>query len=659
MGVLITSQLFYLEEKAGGIMLSVGSLLHYRYEIMERVGSGGMSVVYKAKDIKLGRYVAIKILKEEYCLDENFIKRFKVEAQSAASLSHSNIVNIYDVGNEGRTHFIVMEFLEGETLKDYIKNNGQLSNQEILKISVCIASALEHAHNNHIIHRDIKPQNIMLTIDGKVKVMDFGIARVASGNTIEMNETPTGSVYYIAPEQARGGYQDNKSDFYSLGITMYEMATGVLPFTGDSAVNVALKQIHDEMPKPSDINTSLSANIETIIMKATQKKTSQRYKNAKEILDDLKTSMNNPDDVLVYTTELVPSETIAISPNEMKHIWNKSEVNHYAKEKDPLDKVITVAGIFFALAVVSLIAVLVYNNFAKEYIPVNIEVPNVVGLTVEEATQELTKDKLAIQITESVYNNDYDEGYIISQLPDKESVVLEDEVIEVVVSKGIETNEVIDVVKENYEKASEKLKNAGFKVDVEAVYNDEVSMGSVISQKPDGGDMVPKGTKVTLTVSRGPEEVLVEVPDIRNIPLLEAKGVLKNTNLILGNVTYVNHDSVKKDNIVSMTVEPGKEVKEGYVIDVAVSLGPKIVEVTEQFAINNVLHQGEGQESCELKLVYKNKGKESILFQGTVDASNFPFPISITDTGVGTLEVYNDNALEFTQTIYFESTGGN
>jgi len=315
-------------------MLSLGSMLNNRYEILEKVGSGGMSVVYKAKDTKLGRFVAIKVLREEFCFDENFVKKFKVEAQSAASLSHSNIVNIYDVGNEGRTHFIVMEYLEGETLKDYIKNNGQLPENEILKIAVCIASALDHAHNNHIIHRDIKPQNIMLTNDGKVKVADFGIARVASENTIDMPENPTGSVYYIAPEQARGGYQDNKSDIYSLGITMYEMATGVLPFTGENAVTVALKQIHDDLPLPSEINEHLSKNIETIILKATQKKTTQRYQSAMDILDDLKLSMNNPEDVLIYTLDTAPDETMMMSHEEMKHIWSKSEVLAYSGKKN-------------------------------------------------------------------------------------------------------------------------------------------------------------------------------------------------------------------------------------------------------------------------------------------------------------------------------------
>ncbi len=305
-------------------MLDIGYMLNDRYEILEQVGSGGMSIVYKGKDTKLGRFVAIKVLREEFCLDDSFVGKFKVEAQSAASLSHNNIVNIYDVGNEGRTHYIVMEYLEGETLKEYIRNRGRLPEPEILKVALAIANALEHAHNNHIIHRDIKPQNIMLTNDGKVKVTDFGIARIASDKTIDCPENASGSVYYIAPEQARGGYQDNKSDIYSLGITMYEMSTGTVPFTGDNAVNVALKQIHDEMPMPTEFNDNLSANIETIIVKATQKKTTQRYQTAKELVEDLKSCMANPDDLLVYTVDVAPEETIIMNHEEMKHIWSKT-----------------------------------------------------------------------------------------------------------------------------------------------------------------------------------------------------------------------------------------------------------------------------------------------------------------------------------------------
>jgi len=636
-------------------MLNIGSILNGRYEILEKVGSGGMSIVYKAKDIKLGRFVAIKVLREEFCLDENFVKKFKVEAQSAASLSHSNIVNIYDVGNEGRTHFIVMEYLEGDTLKDYIKNNGQLADHEILKIAVCIASALDHAHNNHIIHRDIKPQNILLTVDGKVKVADFGIARVASQNTIDMPENPSGSVYYIAPEQARGGYQDNKSDIYSLGITMYEMATGVLPFTGETAVAVALKQIHEELPLPSEINENLSKNIETIILKATQKKTSLRYQSAVEILDDLKLSMNNPEDVLIYTLDTVPDETMIMSHEEMKHIWSKNEILEYGTKKDPLDKVVTAVGLALALTLVALIAVFVFNGFAKEAIPVDITVPSVIGATVQEATMDLNDLKLELDVVDRVFSEEFEEGQIISQEPLEGSIVLENEVIKLVVSKGIELTKVPNVVNFNYEVASETLEDKTFEVEVITEYNELTPIGQVIRQNPLPNQDVPINTLIKLYVSLGTEEVVVEVPDIRNLLINEAESVLQKMGLELGNITYVHHEKVEQDKIISMTVEAGKTVKEGYIIDVAVSLGPQIVAVSKPFTINNVL--AHDQTSCELKVVLKQDGNEEVILQKIVDASDFPMTITATAIGTGTIHVYNDNVQEYALTVQFTTEG--
>lgn len=638
-------------------MLSIGSLLNKRYEILDKVGSGGMSVVYKAKDTKLGRFVAIKVLREEFCFDESFVKKFKVEAQSAASLSHSNIVNIYDVGQEGRVHFIVMEYLEGETLKDYINNNGHLPDGEILKIAVCIASALDHAHNNHIIHRDIKPQNILLTNDGKVKVADFGIARVASDNTIDMPENPSGSVYYIAPEQARGGYQDNKSDIYSLGITMYEMATGVLPFTGENAVTVALKQIHDDLPVPSETNEHVSQNIETIIMKATQKKTTLRYQSAQEILNDLKLSMSNPDDVLIYTLETAPDETMIMSNDEMKHIWSKNEMLAYSGKKDPLDKVVTILGVVLALTLVSLLALFVYNSYAKEFIPVNVTVPNVVGTNILEASNELKAINLNINQIGEEFNEEYEEGQIISQDPTVDSVVSENTIVTVMISKGLELVSVTNVINTNYEDAEENLQSQGFNVKVIAEYNSVTPIGAVIRQDPMPSEKVSKDANVILYVSKGPEAVTVTVPDLKNIELAEATTVLESLNLVLGNITEMHHDEVPEGQIIVTTVEAGRDVKEGYIIDVAISLGPEIVEITKVYTVNNILDPE--QETCILKVVLKLDGVEQIIFEETVDASSFPLSLSATGVGEGTIHVLNDGVQEYEFFVQFtDITGG-
>lgn len=626
-------------------MLQIGLVLNNRYSIVEIIGSGGMSIVYKARDTKLNRFVAIKVLREEFCLSDEFVRKFKVEAQSAASLSHNNIVNIYDVGQEGRTHFIVMEYLEGETLKDYIKRQGMLNDQEILKISMSIAQALDHAHLNHIIHRDIKPQNILMTYDGKIKVADFGIARVASDKTIDMPENAAGSVYYIAPEQARGGYQDIKSDIYSLGITMYEMATGTLPFTGDNAVNVALKHIHDEMPNPTEINPELSKNIETIILKATEKKTTLRYQSAKEIIEDLKTSMTNPEDILVYSRELLPDETIIMTGNEMKHIWNKSEVREYGGKKDPLDRVVTFAGIFFALILVSLIALVVYNNYAKKMIPVDISVPSIVGLTVNEAEKLLIDTTLKLNVKENVYSDSIPEGEIISQTPIEQTKVLENEIIDVVISKGAELIKVVNVMNQEYSAARKSIEGLGLTVEIIPEYNDVITAGEIIRQDPLPNQSVSKNSVVKLYVSKGIEEVLVEVPELKNVLLEEAKSVLTSLKLNVGTITYINSDAIEKDRIITMGVEAKREVKEGYVVDLAVSLGPEIKPVSKSYIINNVLNND--QTECILKVVYEHKDEIKTVFESTVNASSFPLTIEVTEMGSGTLRVYNDDVQQY------------
>lgn len=643
-------------------MLQIGATLNNRYEIISKIGSGGMSYVYKAKDSTLGRNVAIKVLKEEFCLDEGFVRKFKVEAQSAASLSHHNIVNIYDVGNEGRIHFIVMEYLEGETLKEYIRNHGVMSENMQLKIALSIASALEHAHSNHIIHRDIKPQNIMLTNDGKIKVTDFGIARVASDKTIDVPENASGSVYYISPEQARGGYQDNKSDLYSLGITMYEMATGQLPFTGENAVNVALKQIHDPMPNPKDINDALSSNIETIILKATKKKTSMRYQSAAEMVTDIKRAIKNPEAMLHYKTENPSDETIIMADAEMKHIWSKAEVKEYSGKKDPLERVIVFSGIVLALLVVLLIAVLAMNNLTEEYVPINVDVPDLSGKTLQQATDILTGLGLEINELPAEYNELVEKGLVISHEPNVGSVVREEATIKVVVSKGIQLERVISVVQQEFEEAKTSLEANGFIVEVLYEHNDIIKVGTVIKQEPLANVEVSKGTEVTIYVSQGPEEIFVKVPDIRNLSLEEASSTLQRLGLEAGYITYIYDDNVPEQSVIAMSTEVNKEVKEGYIVDLTVSLGKEIKYVTKVLTVNNILDQD--QTECELTVnleyVDPETGETVVreAFNGTVNASQFPFSFDATAIGEVTVHVLKDGVQVYPYVMEFVEIGG-
>lgn len=640
-------------------MLEIGTVLSERYEIIQKIGSGGMSFVYKAKDRKLGRLVAIKTLKDEFAIDESFVKKFEVEARSAAMLSHGNIVSVYDVGTEGRNHYIVMEYLEGVTLKDYIRQKGILTEAEILKISVCIASALDHAHNNKIIHRDIKPQNIILTAGGKVKVTDFGIARVVSDNTIDINEAASGSVYYIAPEQARGGFQDNKSDLYSLGIIMYEMATGQLPYTGDSTVSVALMQIHDPMPMPTMVNPEVSKNLETIIMKATQKKTAMRYQSAQEFIDDLKLVMQNPEDVLIYTQEDAGDQTVIMTGNEMKHIWNRQEVREYGTKKDPLDKIVTVLGIVFALAIVLIAVLVVYSNFAKKMIPAEIAVPDVTNLSVSEAVSLLEASKLGFNIVSKEFHNEVEAGKIIRQTPASGSMVLANQIIELVESKGEELFPVTSVINMDYEEARKALEEDGFYVNVLAEYNELVEVGKVIRQEPDAKSEVALKTEVTLYVSKGAQEVFVKVPDLKNLVLAEAQSVLTGLKLVLGNVTELHDETVPEGKIISMSATPDTEVKEGYIIDVAVSLGPEpVVEVvptsvTKSFTINSILDYD--QEECELLVVLNSlyDGSTSEVIRKNVTAADFPMIIDVSSIGEAIIVVYNNEVQQYEFQVQF------
>ena len=305
-------------------MLKPGMFIADRYEVLGKIGSGGMSDVYKAKDHKLNRNVAIKVLKPEFSEDRSFVTKFRVEAQSAAGLIHANIVNVYDVGDEDGVYYIVMELVEGITLKKYIEKKGRLGVREAVSIAIQVAQGIEAAHNHHIVHRDIKPQNIIISKEGKVKVTDFGIARAASSNTI--NSNAMGSVHYISPEQARGGYSDERSDLYSLGITMFEMVTGHVPFEGDNTVTVALAHLEDPMPDPRTLNPEVSPSLARIILKCTEKRPERRYPSAAAVISDLRRALLNDDDpnVGVIEEEDHSSDTIVISPNELNMIKTRS-----------------------------------------------------------------------------------------------------------------------------------------------------------------------------------------------------------------------------------------------------------------------------------------------------------------------------------------------
>lgn len=640
-------------------MIKTGMLINDRYEIIEKIGTGGMSEVFKAKCTKLNRFVAIKILRDEYCLDEAFVKRFKAEAQSAASLSHSNIVNIYDVGNENKVHFIVMEYLEGKTLKEHIKENGILEDAETMKIAACIASALDHAHANHIIHRDIKPQNIIITNDGKVKVADFGIARIASESTIAVSDVTTGSVHYIAPEQARGGYCDEKSDIYSLGITMYEMVTGQMPYVADSAVSVALKHIHDRLPQPSEKNPNLSRALEQIILKATQKKPEMRYTSAGKLLEDLKKAQDFPSEEFVSINKFEDdSPTLTISTADFEHLRKESDKNHEQEfEKDKkMNKVAIVLGVLCAVVLVGSIFMVAYNFWFKNHQPLTakeIEIPSVVGLTLENAKARLDEKKIRYNEATYEFSKDQPENCVISQSKSGLVPIEKDKeiIIDLVVSKGQDAAEVPDITNLTFDEAEKILRDNGFKPSRKMEKHDVVPLGEVIRQEPEGKQLAALDSTVTIYVSEGKEKVTVEMPDITLLSEEEGTKLLEDKGLKVGNVTYANNDVVKKGQIITTSVSVGKEIEEGYVVNLVVSTGKS--NASKRVEINDLLPAGVESGLLEVNLILPN-GQNTSVYSKIVTKADFPVIVNVQGAGKAVVEVYLDGSKEYANTINFD-----
>lgn len=595
-------------------MLANGTYLANRYEILELIGQGGMSHVYKARDHVLGREVAIKVLKEEYAQDMTFLTKFRAEAQAAAGLEHPNIVNIYDVGTENGLYYIVMEYIDGVTLKTYIARKGRLNYKEVLSIAIQVARGIEAAHNKGIIHRDIKPQNIMISKDGKVKVTDFGIAKAVTSNTVHADMM--GSVHYTSPEQARNGYVSFKSDIYSLGIVMYEMATGRVPFDGDSTVAIAIQHLQSEMVPPSQYAPDLPIAVERIIQKATMKSPDQRYQNMGEMLLDLRKALVTPDEDFVTIPPLPDDsdKTRVISEDELNQIKKEAGVVTVDDDDNPIaseesddenvpdqmleedddeletpkekkvDKLITIAGIVAAIVIAVIVLVVLGNLFgwfggkkhsssssiAASSDKGNITVTNVVGRTEEDATQRLKKQGFKVSVEQEA-SDTYEEGEVISQDPKAGSKASEGDTVTITVSSG--SGEIaIPSVKGLKEDAAKKtLTDAGFDVDSKYEYSNSVANGVVISQDPDSTAKGKKGDTITITVSQGSQQV--RVPSVTGQSQSAATSALQAVGLNVGNITSTYSDSVAEGNVVSQSKTQGQYVDPGTSVDLVISKG--------------------------------------------------------------------------------------
>ena len=557
-----------------------GRLLGNRYEIIEKIGSGGMATVYKAKCHVLNRYVAIKILRDEFTTDEEFIKRFEVEAQSAASITHPNIVSVYDVGADGNLYYIVMELIKGKTLKEIIvEEKGPLPWKWSVNIAGQIASALETAHKNHIIHRDIKPHNIIITEDGVAKVTDFGIAKAVSNSTITAFGTTIGSVHYFSPEHARGGYTDEKSDLYSLGVVMYEMLTGKVPFDADTAVSVALKHMQEEPVPPIEVNPNVPVAVNDIIMKALRKDTNLRYQNATAMLMDLRRALKEPNGDFVDNNDYqndFPTQRISTIGLEEE---SRNQKNENAKNKKKPNKFVEfikkhkVLSSIIGLILLFVITIGLTIGISNATRPKDVEIPNLVGKTVDEAKDILKQNKLNYVEESQEYNADVPEGQIISQNPPyvQGRRIKENTDVKVVISKGTETTTVPKLKGLTKEEAQDAADEAKIKLDFQEETSKTVEAGVIIKQEKSEGETVNAGDTIKVYISIGTGIKQVKVVSVVGQDEETAKQTLQDLGLVIEKVNYSKDKTQSNGVVLEQSVSAGTTVDEGSKITLTVN----------------------------------------------------------------------------------------
>ena len=596
-------------------MVKDGIVLGKRYEVLSKIGAGGMADVYKGRDQMLNRYVAIKVLKKEFREDEDFVRKFRSEAQAAAGLLHPNVVNVYDVGEDRGLYYMVMELVEGITLKEYIEKKGRLSHKEVISIAIQMCAGIGAAHAAGIIHRDIKPQNIIISKEGKVKVTDFGIAKAVTSNTISTNAM--GSVHYTSPEQARGGFSDQKSDIYSIGITLYEMVTGQVPFDGDSTVSVAIKHLQEEITPPSELVSDIPYSLEQIILKCTQKNAERRYPNTDELIQDLKRSLVDPDGDFVVIPPLGNADTVIITDEELDEIQNSYEdddeydSDEYDEDDDEYDeddeydddeyddekqgkgadevnprmKKITRILTIVVAVIIAFIVIFAIGRAAgifsvgpgkKPDTENTVTVPNVVGMTEDKAKETLNNKKLGFKVVSREESKKYEEGTVSEQKTEAGEKVKKNTTIEVVVSSGLvgDSIKVPDVSGMTEDEAQSALEDAGFKnISSEFSYSDSVPSGQVIGTTPEANAEATEDTEIVMQVSKGAEKKTV--PNVVGQADADAQNAIKNAGLTIGTVTYDYSDSVAQGIVISQSVEGGKKVSAGTTVDLVISNGPE------------------------------------------------------------------------------------
>lgn len=679
-------------------MVSIGTIIGDRYEILEKVGSGGMADVFRAKCHRLNRYVAIKILKQDYSEDTKFVTKFRGEAQAIAGISHPNIVGIYDVGEENGMYYIVMELVDGITLKKYIEEKGKLSVKEAVGIALQIANGLEAAHSNHIIHRDIKPQNILIARDGTAKVTDFGIAKAASSNTITANAM--GSVHYISPEQARGGYSDEKSDIYSLGVTMYEMLSGTLPFNGESAVAIALAHIQEEAVPLAALDATIPKGISNIVNKCMQKKTELRYSCVADLIADLKMFLQDPSGDYGVIGNLYKNDgTIFMSKDDVNTLRDASRKGMGPVEQKPepqepeepeepesnsdVDPKLEKALVFGSIGVAIIIGLVIlymvgrvlgfwgsakpesnsgsssttasetakpgsdtsgdeitledYANKIKDYVETDLSNYDITCTVTEEASDEIEK------------------GYVIRTSPAAGSTVAKGGKVELIVSSGVEQVSIPDTTGDTITDAYQTLNDKGFKVKQgEDVYSSQ-AIGKVAYTKPAAGKKVDKGATITIYPSKGEETKYVKVPNLLGMTRSQAKSALEKAGLKYGSETK-SYSSTQKNRVCVQSVSSGNEVEEGSTVDVTLSLGPEKTYTYEgNVTIANPFEYE--TDSGIIKVILKQDGNTTTVREEQKTYYDFPWTldgIKGSSANQGEITVYRDGQQVATYNVTFK-----